>query len=698
MTDPRPSPPRRLALPLGLVFALAVILGAYYFVHKPIQREQAVALFSALADVAVVALLTLLGGGVGRRFLRRWLIASPGERVAVQLALGWGVVGLVMLGLGLARLYYSIVIWPLALVILSILWRDLCGWLADGLHALRALWFPDRPARLAGLFVLFTLTLSFLTALAPPVKWDALVYHLTLPKLYAQTRGVRLDADFFFSGMPQLTEMLYTAAMLLRGPLAAQTLGWAFGAMLALGLAAHAQEMYGQTHVSAPTGARFAALAPAVLFSSFTIAVSLSWAYADMLLMLFSLACLIALRHWRITRQTHWLWLAAIFAGFAMSCKYTAALVPLAATAVIVVEGRSKQEVERSAPHPVTLSSQQPLTLHSSLFTPLSFLLLSFLTFSPWLLKNWLFTGSPTYPLLFPAGHVDALRLQFYNQPDLADRNPLWAALIFFRNTFLGMQGGDPYDATLGPLFVLLLFGLALGWRRLDADLRATLRPLVVFALVSYAGWVILTFISYYAVQARLFFAVFPALALLCAGGLAALAAFDTPTLRVSLVVKAAVAFVFVLSVVEYGMSFAAPSPLAYLAGAQSAADYRAANLGWYAVALERVNALPAGSRVVFLWEPRSLECAAPDRCDPDVIIDRWWHLRRTGKTPAAAIADWKAQGATHVLIYDGGVRFLREHRDQRFVESDWAELDNLREQMQRVEKIGDDYSLYALP
>jgi len=655
---------------LGVVFALAVILSAYYLIHKPVQGEQAVGVFSTLANVAVVGAFTLLGGGVGRRLLRSWLITSPGERITLQLALGWGLIGMAMLALGLARLYYAIVLWPLALIALLLLWREARGWLGDCLHAFRALWFPDRLSRLAGLFVLFTLGLGLFTALAPPVKWDALVYHLTLPKLYGQTHGVRLEADFFFSGMPQLTEMLYTAAVLLRGPIAAQTLGWAFGALLALGLAAHAHELL---------GARFAALTPAVLFSSFTVALSLSWAYADMLLMLLSLACLIALRQWRITQQPRWLWLAAVFAGFAMGCKYTAALVPFGAAAVIAL-------------------TPAPLLPRSRARLPAAFLLIACLTFSPWLLKNWLFTSSPTYPLLFPASHVDALRLQFYNPPDLADRNLLWAALIFFRNTFLGVQGGDPYDATLGPLFVLLLFGLALGWRALASQVRDTLRPLAVFALVSYLGWAILTFISQYAVQARLFFAIFPALTLLCAGGLAALTAFDAPTLRLSLIVKAVLVFILVLSALEQGIAFAAHSPLAYLAGAQRAADYRAANLGWYAVTMERVNALPAGARVVFLWEPRSLECAAPDRCDPDVIIDRWWHLRRKGMPPAAAIADWKAQGATHVLIYDAGVKFLRDHRDSRFVESDWTELENLRGRMQLVDQIGSDYALYALP
>jgi 4-amino-4-deoxy-L-arabinose transferase-like glycosyltransferase len=680
MTEPpTSSSSRRLAVSFGLVLALTIILGAYYWVHKPIQPAQAAVLASALADAAVAGLLSLLGGALGRRILRDWPIVSPGERVALQAALGWGLIAMAMLALGLARLYYTIVIWPLTLIALLGVSREARGWLADLAHALRGLWLPDRLSRLAGLFVLFTLAFTLLRALAPPVMWDALVYHLTLPKLYAQTRGVRLDADFFFTGMPQITEMLYTAAMLLRGPVAAQTLGWAFGGLLALGLATHAHELL---------DARFAALAPAILFSSFTLALSLAWAYADLLLMLFALACLIALQHWRATGQPRWLSLAAVFAGFAMGCKYTAALVPLAGAAIVLftlVEARTNKA---RFPHPVTPSPYYLVT----------FSFIAFLLFSPWLLKNWLFTGSPTYPLLFPASHVDALRLQFYNRPDQIDGNPLWAALIFLRAIFLGVQGGNDYDATLGPLFVLLLLGLALGWRRLDAQVREAMRPLALFALVSYLGWVILTFVSYYSAQPRLFFAIFPALALLCAGGVAALATFDLSALRVSLILKAALALVFILSALEHWEAFAVRSPLAYLAGAQPAADYRAANLGAYAVALDKVNALPAGSRVVFLWEPRSLECAAPNRCDPDVIIDRWWHLRRIGKSPSDILADWKAQGLTYILIYEGGVRFLREHNDNRFVDSDWTELEKLRGQMRLVDQIGGDYSLYALP
>src|SRR6185295_6815826 len=90
--------------------------------------------------------------------------------------------------------------------------------------------------------------------------------------------------------------------------------------------------------------------------------------------------------------------------------------------------------------------------------------ILAGLAFAPWLLKNWLLTGSPVYPLLWPAADMDALRQWFYNRPDLAE--PLWRApLIFLRATFVGVQGANEIDATLGPLLLLCAGLLLFSWR-----------------------------------------------------------------------------------------------------------------------------------------------------------------------------------------------------------------------------------------
>ena len=432
-------------------------------------------------------------------------------------------------------------------------------------------------------------------------------------------------------------------------------------------------------------GERTGILSPAILFSALTISLSLAWAYADLLLMLLALAMLIALRQWRSSGSPRWLVLGGALAGFALGAKYTAALVPLSGAVMIAA-------YPACAPQGSRIKRFKSSVLSAGLFS-----VAALIVFAPWLIKNLWHTGNPVYPFLWPGGRMDALKQWFYSRPYMGERNPLWAALIFFRAVFWGAQSANGYDATLGPLIVFLPFALAVGWRALEARVRNELGPLIVFVLTGYAGWVTLTLASELAIQIRLFFALFPALAILSAAGLTAIGSFDSPALRVSIIIKAVVALILALTAWENLATLAARSPLAYLVGAQSAASFREAHLGAYPAAIERVNALPPGSRVEFLWETRSLDCVELDRCRPDVVIYNWWHLRQTVGAAEAILSHWKAQGVTHVLIYDLGADFVRSQADAAFVDSDWTELDALRGRMQLIQTFDSAYSLYAL-
>jgi hypothetical protein len=682
---------RRTALALGLFAIVGAVLALYYWAHKPITPALALAFVQSFANLAVALILVLAAGGVGRRLLDMLFGAGsdlnmPGAGSVVEVTLGWGAIGLGMLLLGALRLYYPIAAWALAGLLLFVLRRDIGAWLLATAQLARALAPAGRLERVAAGFSVLVLAFGLMRALAPPVTWDALVYHLTLPALYARTHGIQVNpADFsVFSGMPQLTEMLYTAAGLLRvdpstASIAAQTLGWFIGAFLCLGLAGSARDM------GLP-----AWVAPAILFSSLSIALELAWAYSDLLLMLLALAVVLALRQWRTPRvdgraDLRWLGLAGIFAGLACGCKYTGVIVPLAGVAVVVAGELSEGQGARRG------------RLVRALRSAVYFALLAGAAFAPWLLKNWLLTGSPFYPLLWPAADMDALRLWFYNRPDQA-QPLLQAAVIFLRATFFGVQSGNEIDATLGPLFLLCAGLLAFEWRVLTPQLRRDLAWLLLFVAAAYFGWVLLAHYSALAHQARLFFAFLPALALLGAAGLAGVGGLNTPALRLSLVVNAAFGLVLGLSATEVVAEFVSQNPLPYLAGTQSAADYVAAQLGWYQPAIERVNALPAGSRVVFLWEARSLACTSSIQCIPDVVIDRWWHARRTLGSAEPILAQWRAEGATHVLIYDTGAGFIQSSPNNAYDPADWTELDRLRAQLQLVGTFGDAYRLYAVP
>ncbi len=146
---------RRVWASLSLVAALALILGVYYWVHKPATFRQAEAIGSTLADSGVAILLTLIGGGLGRQLVGEGEIASPGERVTLHVTLGWGVMGLAMWALGMVGLYYPLLIWVVAVLACLALWRNVRGWLADLARALGAMWSPVPVIRLVSLFVWF---------------------------------------------------------------------------------------------------------------------------------------------------------------------------------------------------------------------------------------------------------------------------------------------------------------------------------------------------------------------------------------------------------------------------------------------------------------------------------------------------------------------------------------------------------------
>jgi hypothetical protein len=680
----------RLPVALTLLLLIALTLGGYYWAHKPVTPELALALGHTALNLGVAAGLTALAGGVGQlllvRVFRQRDLVNPAsteaaERVFLAVALGWGALALVLWGLGLIGGWYGWVLWTGGLGALWFTRRALREWGRHLPHVRRVWDAPNFLARFALLVLGATLALGLLRALAPPLMWDALVYHLTLPKLYLAARGFALPTHqmSLFTGMPQLSEMLYLAAFALRGdvahaPLAAQTFGWVFGLWAALGVAVYAR------HCQTP-----GALAPALLFAPFSLALALAWAYADLLMMVMALAMLLALRHWRLTGAAAWLVLAGLFAGLAWSGKYTGVIVPLGGGAAAL------WHLARGRPG-------RALFQWAILQNALIFCLCAVAAFAPWLIKNLIFTGNPLYPLLLPAGDMDALRQAFYTRPDLREANPLGWALIFFRAMFFGVQGANDYDVTLGPLFVINLLALLAAWRWAAPRLKDELRPLAVFAAAAYGGWIGLVALSPLGQQARLFFSALPALALLGAGGLAALEALNIPQLRLSRVIRPVGGLVLALHLLEFGAYFVAHNPVPYLLGQQTARDYAVANLGWYPVAMERINALPASARVKFVWEARALDCDPAGRCDPDVVIDRWWHARRALGDPPAILAAWKAQGFTHVLIYDTGADFARRDPNSLFASDDWLALGTLRQNLIRLEMFGGGYSLYEIP
>lgn len=664
-TEPDPARRRRLLSAVLAFLWLVVIVGLYYVGHKPFDLSLARSLARAGLQLGASLALMSLAGGLGRR-LSAGLVQElpPLARMASEAALGLGVLSVGWLLLGATLGTSPLLAWGLLIVLgLAVGRPALCWW-----GALRNLARLQRQAGRAGLamallagVILFG---TLIVALAPPLRFDSLVYHLAIPRAYLEHGRITYLPDNMFWGMPQLVEVLFTWVMALAGDPAGPALEWLAGSLALAGLLGY---------VSWLCNPRAGWVAVAAMLSGFTLASSLAWGYGSWVAFLYGWATLLWLHRWRERGGRARLLLAGVFSGFALGTKYTAGVLLLAGLGVVGWQTR------RSARH-----SLSAMVMYSSAAT---------LAFSPWMVKNILATGNPFYPLLFPSGAMDGVRLFFYQQ------HPPWgtwldAVLLPLRATLYSVEGMTGYGASIGPLLLGLGALAWVGWQKRTAGSQVAISTAGLVAVLGLLIWALASRFSGLLSQTRLYLSIFPALALLAAAGFDNLAALESARLRLSWVVSWVVVFVLGLTALQVGVQTVRMGALRVLANDLAPGDYVANNLGWYSPAAQALRELPPGSSALMLWEPRSLYCAP--QCEPDEVLDRWIHAYRTLQDPQAITRNWQEQGYSHLLYYRLGAEFIRQD-DRRYEPGAWLALDAFLAGLSQVEDFGETYTLYRL-
>jgi hypothetical protein len=642
----------------ALVWSSVVLVG-YYYVHKPVSLAQATALGRSLLDLFGAVMLVSLAGGLGRRLFPAQTLSAL-ERFSIQAALGFGALGLLWLAIGALRLYSVGTAWLLLAVGWIILRRSCLHWLRE-IGAVRQQWeAAGRFGRMLALGSGVLIVGQLPYALAPPVKWDALVYHLELPRRYLEAGRFVFAENNPFWGHPQLFEMLSTWAVALHRPETAAALGWCIAAVLLLGV-------LGSTSRRTNAAAGWTAVAALVAGRSFRG--MLAWGYVDGLAALYGLAALTALLHFHDSPRDsrRWAGWAGCFVGLAMGVKLTAGILLPVVILALALRGKS------DTPKPWALAVRAGL--------------ISLLVFAPWVLKNVLATGNPFYPHLWPTDWVSEERLAFYGGSggSLGWRTA-WLPLAL---TWLGVEGAEGFAADIGPLLALLaLPGLLVRWRQRDSQLVG------IWVL---AGWLAIAVGEHYSPylgQTRLYFALLPAVALAAAWGWHALQHVAVGQVRLRTVMAVLIMLVLVLSLWQDGLSLARLNPVSVMLGVRPAAQYLDQALGWYAPAMRALQELPSEARPLLLWEPRGLY--APPRAEPDTWIDRWYLDRQAIGDPQAILHSWRVEGYTHLLLYDTGADFERSHRHE-LSQADWAALDTLLSHLTQLTDFGGAFHLYSL-
>ena len=244
-------------------------------------------------------------------------------------------------------------------------------------------------------FVLFALfSIIIFMCSVPPISRDALTHHLAVPKLYVHEGFIHELPHIIPSYYPQLLDLIYCIPLIFDDDIIPKYIHFSFGLLTAALIFFYLQQRLNY----------FFGLMSVLFFLSLPVIVKLSvTVYVDLGLIFFSTASLLCLLKWHEKEfRFRWLFLSALWCGLCLSTKYNGLITCFLLTAFTPIlylkttDGSSRQMSGDTVGLPF---QKRKFTQIKAAGYGISFLLISTAFFSPWMIKNYVWTQNPVYPL-----------------------------------------------------------------------------------------------------------------------------------------------------------------------------------------------------------------------------------------------------------------------------------------------------------
>ncbi len=319
-----------------------------------------------------------------------------------------------------------------------------------------------------------------LLASVPPVSRDALTHHLYIPKLYLQHGGFYELPHIICSYYPMNLDLLYMIPLFFKNDIVPKYIHFAFALATGILLFKYIDRRINRTY----------ALLGSLFFLSIPVIVRLSsTVYVDLGLIFFLFASQLCIFRWIETgfRLKYLIW-GAVLCGLGLGTKYNG-LVGLFLLGLFVPFVYSRYHTARK--HLWTKSFSCGAT----------FVLIALFFFSPWMIRNFIWTGNPVYPLyqsVFNAidakpavesensaienhsqmSHIE-IRRQIYGE------SWLQIALIPVR-IFFGGQDDNParFDGKTNPFLLLLTIFAFFGVKKKNRQFRSEIILMFSFSIL----------------------------------------------------------------------------------------------------------------------------------------------------------------------------------------------------------------------
>jgi len=327
-------------------------------------------------------------------------------------------------------------------------------------------------------FLIIFIIINLLFTLTPPVGHDEQQYHLTAPLRYIQNGGFYLITNIGSQvNYPQNTEMLYTLALILRGDILAKLINFYFGILVIFLIHSISkrffvvQSIVGNGSKPFPTKINFSGILPsAIFYCSWVIYYNSTRANVELAQTFFDGMALFSILIWleiiRDRRESSvsdatsfYFYFSAISAGFALGIKYNSLFSIISLLSVLFF-------------YSIYVLKDRFLKL---IFSFSRYLIVVFLLFSPWIIKNVIYFKNPFEP--FRIDKLVSLAVGLVSKPTMAENTNSYLVnrahilykiaypeysvkellLVPYNATIYGEWGSQVFDSLISPFYLMFL-------------------------------------------------------------------------------------------------------------------------------------------------------------------------------------------------------------------------------------------------
>lgn len=363
----------------------------------------------------------------------------------LEIALAIGIFSYIVFFLGLLGLLYK----PLLIVLTIIYWIAIVIWQGKklGLFFQKIIHHKYIFIEILGIgYVITQAAVNSIGLFGPEIGFDATWYHLTLPKLYLLYHAVMHipGGILYYSNMPRLTEMLFTAGLAFGSDIFARSVQFIFGLLTCLVVYKLVRKFVSPF---------WAILAPVIFYSNLVVGWESISGYIDLARTFFASAALLAFFQWAEKKDRKYFVYFSLLVGLTISTKLLALPdVLIYCVVLLFFERKVKSTSDR-------------------LQRVGAFLSIVLLPLLPWFTFSFIHTGNPVYPMFSKISYIGDSRQLI---------NPLFLLKAFWE-TF--GKASDP----IHPIFLAGLPFLILFWKKLWREVPL----LLLFAIGGLVSWYI---------------------------------------------------------------------------------------------------------------------------------------------------------------------------------------------------------------